>query len=275
MPTNLPPEYLKVQRKYQEAKALDDKIRYTQQMISTAPKHKGAENLLKTLKTRLKKFKERKEKQVKSGGGGSAFSVPKQGFQVCIMGYPNTGKSTLLNKLTNADPEIAGYPYTTKEPEIGTLEYGGARIQLVDLPPLTKGHTEDEGKIISVALNSDGLIIMTEGDDGSGIKKKLEVFDYSKPIMVSEKKKMPTKKEIFDFFDLIRIYTKEPGEKPDKENPLIIKKGTEVQEVGEKIHKDFTEELKYARVWGSTKFPGQKVEKEYKLKDEDVVEFHV
>lgn len=276
MPANLSPEFLKARQKYQNSKSLEEKLNYTKEMISTVPKHKGAEKLRKNLRRRLKKLKEKKEKQVKAGGSGYSFSVPKQGFQICIMGYPNTGKSTVLEKLTNADPEIAGYPYTTKEPEVGTLEHGGAKIQLVDLPPLTKEHSEDEGKIISVALNSDGLILMAKDDsEAEEIKKKINVFGYNKPIMVRGERDVPTKKEIFNFFDLIRVYTKEPGEKPDKSNPLLLKKGSTVKEVGERIHKDFSQKLRYAKVWGSSKFPGQKVEKEHVLEDEDVVEFHV
>jgi len=83
------------------------------------------------------------------------------------------------------------------------------------------------------------------------------------------------KKEIFKELDIIRVYTKEPGKQPVLEDPLILKKGSTVLDAAREIHKDFEKKLKYAKVWGSTKFGGQRVERDYKLQDRDIVEFHI
>ncbi len=83
------------------------------------------------------------------------------------------------------------------------------------------------------------------------------------------------KQEIFKELEIIRVYTKEPGKPPVLADPLILKKGSTVLDAARKIHKDFEQKLKYAKVWGSTKFEGQRVERDYKLQDKDIVEFHI
>lgn len=82
-------------------------------------------------------------------------------------------------------------------------------------------------------------------------------------------------KYLFESLDVIRVYTKEPGEEPTKE-PLILKKGSTVLDVAKKLHSALSENFKYARVWGkSAKFPGQKVGEDHVLEDKDIVEIHV
>lgn len=80
---------------------------------------------------------------------------------------------------------------------------------------------------------------------------------------------------IFKELEIIRVYTKEPGTPPDMKAPLILKRGSTVLDAARGIHKDFQEKLKYARLWGSSKFEGQRVERTYVLQDKDIVEFHI
>ena len=58
------------------------------------------------------------------------------------MGPPNSGKSSLLAALTNANPEVADYPFSTTVPVPGMMRYEDVQIQLVDLPPVTAELTE-------------------------------------------------------------------------------------------------------------------------------------
>lgn len=55
-------------------------------------------------------------------------------FTVCIFGFPNVGKTTLLSRLTSATPEIAAYPFTTKGLNLGYFESSYNKIQLIDTP---------------------------------------------------------------------------------------------------------------------------------------------
>lgn len=81
------------------------------------------------------------------------------------------------------------------------------------------------------------------------------------------------KRAIFENLDLIRIYTKRPDTEQAK-RPLVLPKGSTVFDVASAVHKDFARELEFARVWGSTRFPGQQVPREYALRDKDIVELH-
>ncbi len=84
------------------------------------------------------------------------------------------------------------------------------------------------------------------------------------------------KELIFDKLELMRIYMKEIGKDADMEEPLIIKNGSKIQDVCNKLHKDFVTKFKFVRVWGpSSKFPGQKFMLDHVLKDKDVVEIHL
>jgi hypothetical protein len=84
------------------------------------------------------------------------------------------------------------------------------------------------------------------------------------------------KELIFKRLNLMRLYLKEIGKDADMVEPLIIKKGSTIRNVCDKLHKDFVTKFKFARVWGpSSKFPGQKFAIEHVLKDTDILEIHL
>ncbi len=82
----------------------------------------------------------------------------------------------------------------------------------------------------------------------------------------------PLGKVIFDSLDIMRIYCKEPGQPPDMGQPSIVKKNSTVEDFAESIHKDLRKQLKYALVWGSTRFGGQQVNRRYIPQDGDIIE---
>lgn len=144
MPINPTIEYQKAERKYHEARTISEKIKALEEMLRTCPKHKGSESLQQEIKTKLSKLKALQEKQ-KTQGARYQISVKKEGAaQVVILGVPNSGKSTLLAKLTNAKPEIAPYPFTTKLPEVGIMDYEGIKIQVVEIPAVTEGFSASD-----------------------------------------------------------------------------------------------------------------------------------
>jgi ribosome-interacting GTPase 1 len=167
MPTNLPPEYFKAEEKYANARTTEEKILATEELIRTAPKHKGAEKLLKTLKTRLAKLRqELRKQQTRRTGGGPSFAVKKEGAaQVAIVGLPNSGKSMLLQRLTAARPEVAPYPFTTREPVPGMMQFEDVQVQLVEVPAIVEGSSLGRGlgaQPLSVARNADTIAIVVD-----------------------------------------------------------------------------------------------------------------
>jgi ribosome-interacting GTPase 1 len=83
------------------------------------------------------------------------------------------------------------------------------------------------------------------------------------------------KRRLFQFLDVVRIYSKIPGKKADRKKPFIVKRGSTVIDVARKIHREFGDHMKFARVWGSGKFDGQIVERDHVVEDGDVLEVHV
>src|SRR5260370_30292919 len=108
-------------------------------MWALLPKHKASEKLQAELKTKISETKDEVESERKHPKKvGISYKIPKQGAgQYVLVGGPNVGKSRLLSRLTRAAPEVAPYPFTTREPLPGMMEWQSARVQLIDLPPIT------------------------------------------------------------------------------------------------------------------------------------------
>lgn len=83
------------------------------------------------------------------------------------------------------------------------------------------------------------------------------------------------KRLVFRASGLVRVYTKQPGKEPDMAKPFTLPGGATVDDLAKSVHKDFVASLKYACVWGSSKFPGQRVERTHRLRDGDVAELHI
>src|SRR5206468_4802682 len=80
---------------------------------------------------------------------------------------------------------------------------------------------------------------------------------------------------IYAFLKVIRVYTKQPGKPPDMSSPFTCPIGSTVIQMAELVHRDFAEQLKSARIWGSGVHDGQAVGREHVLQDRDVVELHI
>jgi ribosome-interacting GTPase 1 len=83
------------------------------------------------------------------------------------------------------------------------------------------------------------------------------------------------KHAVFKRADIVRVYSKEPGKEPDMGAPFTMPVGSTVIDLAKTVHKDFSTGLKYACIWGSSKFPGQRVQRDYELRDKDIVELHI
>jgi len=130
---------------------------------------------------------------------------------------------------------------------------------------------------------ADDLLVVITKCDLTGADKRRELLRELFPSgweMIAVSIKQPESLErlrgcIFRRLRILRVYTKIPGRAPDMSKPFVLKKGETVLELAEQVHRDFPGQLKQAKVWGSAKFPGQPVEKEYPLADGDIVELHV
>ena len=75
--------------------------------------------------------------------------------------------------------------------------------------------------------------------------------------------------------DIIRVYTKSPGKEPDLNTPFVLPKESTLEILANKIHKDFSEKMKYAKIWGKAVFDGQMAQRDYVLQEGDIVEMHI
>lgn len=117
---------------------------------------------------------------------------------------------------------------------------------------------------------------LQESEENLAILKELKPELLFLKVSINDEEQMASlKKNIFEALNIIRVYTKAPGKQPDLDKPFVLKKGDTVLELAYSIHRDFPEQLKNARVWGSAKFEGQTVARDYELQDGDIVELNV
>jgi hypothetical protein len=300
MPINAHPEFIAAEKEYVAAVTLEEKIKKLENMISVAPSHKGAENLRAQLKIRLKKLKEQLNKNKKSGKS-SKVGIKKEPMQAIILGKTGVGKSSIISLLTKLSPKISQFPFNTKEPLVGTMFFAGTSIQLMENPAI-----ESEFYDRGVSFTADTLLIVVtdlkqiqevEKATSNTNAKRIIVFNKIDLLTETEKRKLAAtlqsrkynfilvsaknkegleelKNKIFQSFDKIRIFTKEPGKAPDKTRPIILELNSNVKDAAEKILHGFYKKIKETRIWGpSSKFPGQIIGLTHKLKDLDTLEF--
>jgi ribosome-interacting GTPase 1 len=330
MPANLPPEYFEAEKRFKQAATTAEKVAALEELIATVPKHKGTDKLRADLRRRLSQLRKDAASR-KRGGRGDLYVVQKEGAaQVALAGFPNSGKSSVLACLTNANPVIAEYPISTLTPLPGMMPFEDIKIQLVDLPPI--GNESTDGWVSGILRYADALLIILDLSEDADVQAELLIDQleqwkifliqrpgapcsaprnsggiFKKALLVGNKKDLPEgddnflrlkekygslyqviavsckKKEnledlrrvIFDISGIIRVYSKPPGKDPDLNTPFTIPTGSSVLDLARFIHKDFLFHLKYARVWGSVKFEGQRVEKNYILSDKDIVELNI
>lgn len=374
---------LENKEKLSSKELLKQKINDLENQISNTKYNKKTQHAIGLMKAQLANFK----LKLSGGGGGKGkvddgYAVKKSGdATVVLLGFPSTGKSTLLNKLTNANSRIGGYAFTTLTVIPGVLNHKQAKIQILDVPGIVEGAARGTGRgkevlqvirtadliiilvdafkplqkrllekevyetnirlnkknpdvritktakdgvrvgrtvetpeldddtikgilnqfriinanvLIRDTINADQLIDVVEGNKvyipSLTVVNKIDLLnpeqikklnDYLKPDLCISADKgegiNKLKELIFKKLNFIRLYLKEVDKKPDLDEPLIMKRGDTLRILCLKLHKDFAEKFKFARVWGkSVRFDGQKILKlEHKLEDKDIIELHM
>ena len=313
MPANLTPDYLAAEQEYKSARTHQEKIAALERMLATVPKHKGTEKLQADLKRRLSQA--RKDSQKKGGAHSVPFYLVEKegGGQVALIGPPNSGKSLLLRSLTNAEPEVADYPFTTRLPCPGMMAIEDVQVQLVDLPPLARDYSElwlpqairhADDRILVVdpsdpeLLDQIGFIeaLLDERriprprlllankcdlDPGGGNFDALRELYGGRYRMLAVSAapglNLDTfRREVFDLLELVRVYTKRPGKPADLAAPYVLKRGATVLDAARHVHKDFAEHLKFARLFTKDGHrDGLMVERTHLVEDGDILEFHL
>lgn len=361
---------------------LTQKIKDLEKQISETKYNKKTQHAIGLMKGQLASLKAKLQTASKKTGADEGYAIKKSGdATVVLLGFPSTGKSTLLNSITNANSEIGHYAFTTLTVIPGMLNYKQAKIQILDVPGVVEGAAKGTGRgkeVLQVIRNADLIIILVDAfkpqqkkllekevydsnirlnvkkpdikitktaKDGvrigrtvqtpelndetvKGILNQFKIINsnvlirdkinadqfidvvegnkvyipgitvvnkidllteeqleklrsYLKPnlcISAEKKEHLGSLRElIFKKLNFIRLYLKEINKKPDLEEPMIMKQGNTIRDLCLKLHKDFIEKFKFARIWGkSVKFNSQKILKlDHKLADKDVVELHI
>ena len=325
MPTNLPPDYFKIEEQFRKARSNEEKIALLQEMMSVVPKHKGTDRLRADLRRKLASLRRAPKARKATARYESPYHIEREGAgQAVLVGTPNTGKSALLRALTNAEPEVAPYPFTTWTPKPGMMQYENVQIQLIDTPPLNEEHVEPElmnlirrVDLVLLVLDVQGYPIQ-EFEDAIGLLEAYRIAplrneedhrdekgwafkpflilvnksdepSYDEDVMVlgellgeqwmllpvaaeTGRKLDEMRRAVFDLLEIIRVYSKPPGEEPDRSAPFVLEKGSTVETFAAKVHRDFLETLKIARIWGKGVYDGQMVRRDHVLHDGDVLE---
>ncbi len=356
-----------------------EKIKKIEDDLARTQVNKKTEHHVGLLRAKLSRLKaEQEEARTRKSGSAIGYDVKKSGdATVVLIGLPSVGKSTLLNRLTNAKSKVASYQFTTLEVVPGVMEHKGARIQILDLPGIIQGASEGRGlgkRVLAVARNADLVLFMVdvfqpeargvlekelrttgirvdekppnvvlEATSTGGIavsvqgklthlseqlvKEILRVYNinsarvvirqdvtdeqlvdvlsgnrsYVPSVTVMNKidlvnagftlelsrklgyKFLPIsaeanvnlaalREEIYNRLDFVRIYMRRRTGETDFKEPMIVKGGSTILEVCNKVHRTMKDEFRYAQVWGkSVKFGGQRVGITHRLMDEDVL----
>jgi len=147
--------------------SLEEQIQELEAELTKTPYNKATSKHIGRIKAKIARLRdEAVSRAMKSSGGAEGFSVKKSGDATAVLvGFPSTGKSTLLNKLTGTDSAVAAYEFTTLTVVPGALEHKGAKIQLLDIPGLIAGAAMGKGRgkeVIGVVRGADIIIILVD-----------------------------------------------------------------------------------------------------------------
>jgi ribosome-interacting GTPase 1 len=176
MPANLTPQYQKAEAEYRRAQSAEERSACLERMLQLIPRHKGTERLQADLKTRLKEARAEAHAEKSAPKGTRSFRIPRQGAgTIIVVGAPNSGKSRLLKELTSAHPEVAAYPFTTRDPLPGMMLWKDVSVQLIDTPPVTAHHIEPY--LTGYVRSADAVVLCMDGSSDDAAQETLDVLN--------------------------------------------------------------------------------------------------
>ncbi|MCZ6634438.1 MAG: 50S ribosome-binding GTPase [bacterium] len=182
-----------------------------------------------------------------------------------------------FNIIRNTDLVLLVVDLSQPAPEEQVLELTSL---LEEKHLLLTGDRETESPDLSTAIKPTYLVAtkFDAPNAESGLASLQEEYGDDFPILTlsvqsgHNTETLPEK--LFEALHVLRIYTKAPGKQPDMDQPYTLPIGSTVFEVAETVHRDFSENLRFARIWGADKYDGQQVKQDHVVSDEDVIELH-
>jgi len=239
-----------------------------------------------------------------------SIAVRREGAsQIALVGPPNVGKSSILQALSEIQIKTGDYPFTTLRPVPALTRIHGVLVQLVEIPGLIGGATEDRGggrALLGVLRFADAIIYCARAasptDELDAVMNEVDIAGIDKPAILAATRAdeatdadlarlranypdmdiVPVsvidpdsldalRDAIWDMTGLIRVYLHANGS--TDEEPAALPEGATVADVAASVHSDLGASFSGARVWGpSSKFEGQKVGREHIVQDTDTVE---
>jgi hypothetical protein len=239
-----------------------------------------------------------------------SIAVRREGVsQIALVGPPNVGKSSLLQALSRIQIRTGDYPFTTLRPVAALTLIKGVPLQLVEIPGLIGGATEDRGggrALLGVLRGADGIVYCH--DASAPIEPMLEVrrevagagidlpsilavtkADEARPTSIERLRPVVPgldvvavsilddasldrfRDAVWRLTRLIRVFTRKPG--AAEVDPLAVRPGATIADVAAGVHRDLRDRTRGARVWGpSARFPGQLVGRDHRVAEDDIVE---
>jgi uncharacterized protein len=239
-----------------------------------------------------------------------SIAVRREGAaQIALVGPPNVGKSSLLQALSEIQIKTGDYPFTTLRPVPALTRVGGVLVQLVEIPGLIEGATEDRGggrALLGVLRSADAIVYCARADAGPGelrpVIAEVALAGIDKPAflaatradeapphgiaslraafpdldvlpvsVIDERSLHAFREAVWRLTGLIRVHLRTNGE-TDVE-PLALAAGATVTDVADAVHHELAAAFVGARIWGpSARFDGQRVGREHEVLDGDTVE---
>jgi len=315
MPANLPPQYFDAEKRFRTAKTVTDKVAALEAMLAIMPKHKGTDHLKADLRRKIARLSQSAEKKaatqqasmlIEKEGAAQIVVVgmPNAGKSQLVSSVTNASPAVAQYPFTthNAAPGMMAFeniqiqlidtPPLTEQSADWWLPHmirrADAMMMVVDLtdnplPQMEAVFADLEKKKVTVwGDKAKALIVGNKLDQPhaeenyAALKKKYKgrfpvvAVSAEEGVGLEELKRV-----IYQVLDIIRVYTKVPGKKPDFADPITLARGSTVEDAAASVHKDFAAKLRYARIWGSGKHDGIMAKRNHILRDGDIIELHL
>jgi small GTP-binding protein len=239
-----------------------------------------------------------------------SIAVRREGVsQIALVGPPNVGKSSLLQALSRIQIKTGDYAFTTLRPVPALTLIKGVPVQLVEIPGLIGGATEDRGggrALLGVLRGADGIVYcqdasapvepllhvraevaeagidlpsilaVTKADEAQAgaidrVRFAVPGLDVHAVSVLDDASLDAFRDAVWRLTGLIRIFTRKPGSQ--ERDPMALEPGATVADVAAELHNDLRADCRGARIWGpSAKFDGQLVGRDHVVIEDDVVE---